>query len=194
MGFFLMGSVVYLVTLLPPDWVLPFLLNIFAVAFASWLWGQIGHLGASRLRRCISKTCAVGILCIALWWSYLSLQETSFWEPFEVNRFEELLGKEQLLVEFTADWCPSCKAMEHTTLNDKRIAKLYDKYGMRTIRVDMTRENDTAKAFRTALGSESLPVLALFPRGEKAHQPLVLRDIVTPQQLKEAMDATFSKR
>ena len=191
LGFFLMGSVAYLATLLPAEWIPAFLFNLLAVALAAWLWGQIGHLRASRLRRALSRVVAVAVVTLAVWWGAASIHPDPTWEPFDPETFTASLGKEFLLLEFTADWCPSCKAIEHTTLTKKRMADLRKKYNVRTIRVDLTRDDGAGKELLKALNSTSIPVLALFPKGESAKQPLVLRDLVTPKQLKEAASRAY---
>ena len=96
-----------------------------------------------------------------------------------------------MLLEFTADWCPSCKALEYTTLNKSRMTRLRDQYKMRTIQVDITREDPVAKALLRSLDSVGIPVIALFPAGENAKKPLVLRDLVTPAQLEQGLARTF---
>ena len=191
MGFFLMGSVAYLIFLLPPDWVQAYLIALVAVAFAAWLWGQVGHLGASNEVRIMARLGAALTLLIALWMVRVSTDNDNNWEYFEPGTFSALLGKEQLLVEFTADWCPSCKAMEQTTLHEDRLDVWRNRFGLRTIRVDLTRDDKAGKALLQALGSSSIPVIALFPKGKAAHQPLVLRDIVTARQLESAMEKVF---
>jgi thiol:disulfide interchange protein DsbD len=194
LGFFLMGSVVYLANLLPKEWLPPFLFTLFAVALACWLWGQIGHLRASPLRRIIARVAAALVVLFAVWWGSYAIRTDATWEAFDPQIFTELLGKEPMLLEFTADWCPSCKVLEYTTLNQTRMADLRRRYNVRTIRVDLTRDEGAGrygKELLKALGSTSIPVLALFPVGENAHQPVVLRDLVTPAQLEEAAARTF---
>ncbi|MDR2160975.1 MAG: thioredoxin family protein [Desulfovibrio sp.] len=191
LGFFLLGSVVYLASLLPDSWVISFLFLLLCLALAAWLWGQIGHPGASRLRRWIARAAAILLLAGGLWWGKVVTEEDFAWEEFDPVVFVRDLGKEPLLLEFTADWCPSCKAMEHTTLSGKRMTALRNRYKMRTIKVDLTRENPAAKRLLIALGSGSIPVIALFPPGEAASRPLVLRDIITPAQLEDALAQTF---
>jgi thiol:disulfide interchange protein DsbD len=191
LGFFLLGSVVYLTALLPDLWVLPFFFILLCLALAAWLWGQIGSPGASPLRRGIARIAAALLVLGSLWWGGVSIEEGFSWEAFNPQSFARSLGKEPMLLEFTADWCPSCKAMEHTTLNKKRMTVLRNRYKMRTIQVDLTREDPVAKRFLRALGSGSIPVIALFPAGEAARTPLVLRDLVTPAQLEDALERTF---
>ena len=191
LGFFLMGSVVYLTTLLPGNWIPAFLFNLFAVALAAWLWGQIGHLRASRFRRFASRAVAVFVLLLSASWGYASINPDRTWEVFDPQTFLESLGKEPMLLDFTADWCPSCKALEHTTLNKARMDDLRRRYNVRTIRVDITRNAAAGRELLRALDSTSIPVLALFPKGDNAKQPVVLRDLVTPSQLEEAASATY---
>jgi len=194
LGFFLMGSVVYLATLLPKEWLPPYLFTLFAVALACWLWGQIGHLVAGRLRQIIARVTAVAVVLLAVWWGSYAIRTDTTWEPFDPQIFSELLGNEPMLLEFTADWCPSCKVLEYTTLNETRMADLRRRYNVRTIRVDLTRDEGAGRygmELLKALGSTSIPVLALFPVGENAHQPVILRDLVTPAQLEEAVAKIF---
>ena len=192
LGFLLMGSVVYLFSQLPEEWMFPFLVCLMAVAFSAWLWGQIGHLGAKRWVRRLARCAAVATLALAILIAKVSLSENPHWEKFDSESFDALLGQQNVLVQFTADWCPSCKALEHTTLSEKRMQRLRSKYEMRTIRVDLTRENKAGQALLEAMGSSSIPVIVLFPKGEKKVQPLVVRDLITPQQLKEALKQRFS--
>lgn len=194
LGFFLMGSVLYMAILLPGEWLPAFLGVLFAVAVAAWLWGQIGHPGAGSTQRFLARGAAILLVALAAWWGGSSVRPDLTWEAFDAETFTQTLGKEPMLVEFTADWCPSCKALEHTTLSQERMALLRRRYGARTIRVDLTRANPAGEALLKALNSTSIPVLALFPQGEEAGTPLVLRDIVTPSQLEEAAARAWRQR
>ena len=90
-------------------------------------------------------------------------------------------------MEFTADWCPSCKVLERTVLTPERLDALADRYGLRLVRVDLTRPDPDGEALLRALGSVSIPVTAIFPRGFLAKSPLVLRDLYTIRQLEAAL-------
>ncbi|MDR0827519.1 MAG: thiol:disulfide interchange protein [Desulfovibrio sp.] len=194
MGFFLMGSVAYFSTLLPDEWIAPFVVTLFALAFAAWLWGQIGHLRATRPRRLIARAASLGVMGCALLYGLNAINPDQSWERFDSGIFLSSLGKEAMLLEFTADWCPSCKAMEYTTLRRSRMENLRKLYNVRTIKVDLTRDAFEGNELLKALRSTSIPVLALFPKGENAKQPVILRDLVTPGQLDEAAAFVYANK
>ncbi len=191
LGLLLIAGAVYLVTLLPSDWTSATLFCLMAVGFAAWLWGQVGHLGARPLQRFLARAGAVTVVVLALLAARPAPPTSFTWEAFDPEVFAQTLGTEPILLEFTADWCPSCKALEHTTLSNKRMERLQNRYNMRTIRVDLTRDDPTSKALLKSVGSVSIPVVALFPAGEGAKRPVILRDLITPSQLKEALKRTF---
>lgn len=192
-GFMLMAAVAYFMMMLPPEWHSGYLIILVSIAFAAWLWGQIGSLHASTLRRVIARTTAVLVLGGSIYAAQGTLHKDMEWEPFSVALLTEILGKEPIMLEFTADWCPNCKVLEHTTLQKEYMNRLRERYKMRTIRVDLTRFDEQGFALLEELGSKSLPFIALFPAGENAHKPVVLRDIVTTRQLKDAMKTAFDK-
>ena len=98
-----------------------------------------------------------------------------------------------MLLEFTANWCPNCKFMEATVLTDERMRKLQARYGMELVRVDLTNANAYAVRLLDALGSKSIPLTAIFPAGDEAGQPLVLRDVYSARTLEQALNETYEK-
>lgn len=97
------------------------------------------------------------------------------------------------MVEFTADWCPSCKFLEQTVLTPKQPARHHGTLRLRLIKVDLTRPDPEAQALLRAIGSVSIPVTAIFPKGLLSNSPIVLRDLYTASQLEDAL-ATLSPR
>ena len=77
-------------------------------------------------------------------------------------------------------------------LTDDRLRRWKTRYGMELVRVDLTAPNAFATRLCEALGSKSIPVTALFPAGEAARQPVVLRDVYTAGDLERALDQAFA--
>ena len=63
---------------------------------------------------------------------------------------------------------------------------------MELVRVDLTDPDAFAMRLLDALGSRSIPLTALFPAGEGARNPVVLRDVYTAGQLEDAAERAFS--
>jgi thiol:disulfide interchange protein DsbD len=91
------------------------------------------------------------------------------------------------VADFTADWCPTCKFLEQTVLVDDNVRQWAERYDATFIRVDLTDDHPEAEALLRALESRSIPLLAVFPKGENAHQPIVLRDLFTTQGIDAAL-------
>ena len=96
-----------------------------------------------------------------------------------------------MLVQFTADWCPNCKFVEASVLTRKNLAKWQKEYNFELIKVDLTEASPYAEKLLAQLGSKSIPLTALFPRGNEASKPLVLRDIYGRDSLAQALKTVF---
>lgn len=192
-GFFLMGTAIYLLSILPESQRLPALVTLLVCALAAWIWGHWGGLRASGLQKLFTGALALLMVGGSIWWSVRPAPEPAPWEAFQADTFRSLLKKEPLLVEFTADWCPSCKFLEQTVLTPKRLHAITERYGLRLIKVDLTRPDPEAQALLRAIGSVSIPVTAIFPKGLLSNSPIVLRDLYTTGQLEDAL-STLSPR
>lgn len=192
-GFFLMGTAIYLLSILPGSQRLSALVTLLVCALAAWIWGHWGGLRASGLQKLFTGALALLMVGGSIWWSVRPAPEPAPWEAFQADTFRSLLKKEPLLVEFTADWCPSCKFLEQTVLTPKRLHAIAERYGLRLIKVDLTRPDPEAQALLRAIGSVSIPVTAIFPKGLLSNSPIVLRDLYTAGQLEDAL-STLSPR
>lgn len=184
-GFFLMATALYLLSVLPETLRFSALGVLLVTALAAWIWGRWGSLAS------LKQQCLTGVLCVALVGGalLLSLRQPEIvpWQNFTPQTFSRELGRTPMLVEFTADWCPTCKVLERTVLTPERLADLRARYGLLLVKVDMTRPDAQAEALLRALGSVSIPVAAIFPAGDNALKPVVLRDLYTGKQLEEAV-------
>ena len=191
MAFVLAATCLYFLALLPPGRILPTLAAFWAAAVGATLLGRM-HLAQSALRGLflglIALVVAGGGLTFAL--TYAPPAEAE-WVAYTPESFAERLGKDNLVLDFTADWCPTCKLLERTVLTPPRVAQWGTRHKAVFMKVDLTRQTPPAMALLRALGSQSIPVAAFFPAGRDAHEPLVLRDLFTAGQFEQAMDEAF---
>lgn len=190
-GFLLLATALYLLSILPAEKHIQVLDVLLLVSFCAWLWGRYCGLSAPPLRRRVLGLVAAGILCSAVFWVLRPVGPIPQWREFNLEAFRTELGKKPMLLEFTADWCPNCKFLEATVLTDERLRSLQEEYGFELIRVDLTRPHDNATRLLAMLGSKSIPLTALFAAGPKALKPLVLRDIYGVGSLEQALAEQF---
>jgi thiol:disulfide interchange protein DsbD len=193
MGFLLAGSCIYFLTILPTDKLVPALLALWATALAAWVWGRFTNLSQSGLHRFVVRGAAVLLVVAATAFAAADREPPRLaWVAWTPTEFAARHGRENLLVTFTADWCPTCKLLERTVLVPDTLGPLVEKHGLTLMKADLTSQSPEAMALLAALGSRSIPLTALFPAGPGASAPLVLRDLYTGAALGEAMDEAFA--
>ena len=189
-GFFLAGTCIYLFSILPEDMYIPTLIFMWFTAVGAWIWGLAA--GADKKTTMYLMRVGALALCIATGlWAATPQERSAQWIGFEQQDFTGRLGREAMLVEFTADWCPSCKVLEQTVLTPTNLNRWQEKYGLTFIKVDLTAPDKVADEFLRALGSRSIPLAAIFKPGEDAPSPTVIRDLYTTGQMDEALSQTL---
>lgn len=191
LGFLLLGTALYLLSILPRDKHIHILIVLLVTAFGAWLWGSYCSLDAPLWRRRTGNALALLFLAGSIFWALQSPPPAPQWQKFSPETFARDIGRKPMLVEFTADWCPNCKFLEASLLGTKKMGDWQRKYGFELIKVDLTAPNPYAEKLLAQLGSRSIPLTALFPEGQAARKPLVLRDIYGEKTLQDALKAAF---
>jgi thiol:disulfide interchange protein DsbD len=188
LGFLLAGTAVYLFGLLPTSEYLNMLILLWVIALAAWMWGRLTGLNQTALRRWSVRGAAMVMVAAAAVFLFRPATHQDPWQDFRMERFENLLGQENLILDFTADWCPNCKFLEKTVLAPENSARIAEDHDAILLRVDLTRHEPELMALLESLGSKSIPILAIFSK-DRPDSPLVLRDLFTGGQLDEALES-----
>lgn len=189
-GFFLAGTCIYLLSILPENMYIPTLIFMWFTAVAAWMWGLAAG-SDSKSAMYLLRIAALAICIIAGFWAATPPVRSAHWINFQQEDFAGRIGKEPILVEFTADWCPSCKVLEQTTLTPANLNRWQEKYGMTFIKVDLSSPDKSADKFLRALGSSSIPLAAIFTVGDSSKSPTVIRDLYTTGQMDDALEQTL---
>lgn len=114
-------------------------------------------------------------------------EEEIAWIPFTRRGLDERLARgETVLVDFTADWCMTCKTLEATVLNTAAVRKSLVDNKIVTMQADWTHQDAEITEMLSALGSKQVPVVAIFP-ADRPNNPIVLRGGYTSGRLIEAI-------
>jgi thiol:disulfide interchange protein len=194
LGFVMLGTVAYLFTFLQHDWFVPTFVMLVGIWMACWWVGRAqeasGTVGFGRWVQAAVIATTVGTAAFLLLGPVKSLIE---WEqPFSRARLAELRKSgATVMVDFSADWCPTCKFNLATAIETNRVKAAIEKNRVVPMLADWTDGSPEIKQMLESLESRSIPVLAIFPAakpGESLPAPIVLRDLITEAQVLDALE------
>lgn len=110
------------------------------------------------------------------------------WVYYTPERFEEAIASGDVVVlEFTAEWCLNCKAMEQAVLYRDDIAALLNGRGVIPMKIDLTGDNPPGRRKLQELDWVGIPLLAIF--GPALEDGPIKFDAYTPEMVRAAVAA-----
>jgi thiol:disulfide interchange protein len=189
MGFLMLGTVVYLFSTIGQQYFIPTLTLVVAIWFACWWVGRTPLTASDNARRAawiggIATAVVVGFFAFRL----LTPGEFELpWQPYSPAALAQARADGRtVMVDFTADWCPTCKTNLKLSLNRQEVHELVRQNGVLTLVADWTQSDPVIKQALADLGSRSIPLLAIYP-SDTSHDVIVLRDLVTSSEVLDAL-------
>jgi suppressor for copper-sensitivity B len=196
LGFVMLGTVAYLFYLLrqQPDWFVPTFVMLIGIWLGCWWVGRSQETtGTAGFGRWL-QAAAVGSAVAAAGFLWLGPHDSLIkWEkPFSPARLADLRQSgATVMVDFSADWCLTCKANLQFAIETDRVKAKLQKNRVVPMLADWTDGSDEIRRVLEGLGSRSIPVLAIYPAakpGETPPEPIVLRDLLTEGQVLAALE------
>lgn len=90
------------------------------------------------------------------------------WQPFDEARAVSLAASgTPVFVDFTADWCLTCKANERAVIETEATALLFEEHGVAVMKGDWTNRDDVITEFLARHGRAAVPFYILYrPDGD----------------------------
>ena len=127
---------------------------------------------------------AIPVLLTCIWLSSIcytqtigtlnNIKQSSLpWQPYDAAAIAELNSrKENMFIDFTADWCLTCKFNEKVILNSRRFQDFVSQNNVHLFIADLTDDNDTYSAALNAYGRDSIPLYIYYNNGKYSTLPL----------------------
>ncbi|SDN57559.1 thiol:disulfide interchange protein DsbD [Desulfonauticus submarinus] len=189
-GFLLLATCIYLLYLLPSLFLFKTLIVLLTISFLLWIYKNFLINNSNHIIKFLYKILFVIYLMTSILWISNINKNDNIWTTYKTNTFLNIIGKKHILVDFTANWCPTCKVLEKTVLTKKFIRKLHKQYDIITIKVDLTTNNIEGKQLLNALNSQSIPLVAFFPK-QNPLRPIIFRDVFTQKLIEKTLSKYF---
>ncbi|MEO2048172.1 MAG: thioredoxin family protein [Pirellulales bacterium] len=190
LGFVLLATVVWLLSSIHSDYFIATLSLLFGIWFACWWIGRTPITAPTSVR----QTAWIGSIGIAIFigvgaFNFLTPGKSVLpWQPYTGTALATARAEgKTVLVDFTAQWCLTCKTNLKLSINREEVRQRVEKNGVITLLADWTDRNDTIKAALNELGSASIPLLAIYP-ADPSREVILLPDLLTQQKVLNALD------
>jgi thiol:disulfide interchange protein DsbD len=171
---------------------------LLCVGLGCWLVGKFATLSASRCAWWITWGAAVLIVIAGYLFfvgselditTALAVENTGVavaqneggiaWTPFTLAGLEEdLKGTRPVFVDFTAEWCLTCKVNEKTVINTREVIDRFHALNVLPVRADWTNRNPDITRLLAKFGRSGVPLYVLFTPGDRT-SPIVLPEVIT---------------
>jgi thiol:disulfide interchange protein DsbD len=199
MAFPLLATLVWILSILGGqrgvEGVVWFSAFLVCLAFAAWLYGAFCGPLASSKQRVIAILLALASI-IGGGWYFLGKNFTQIgkanpdsiaWVDFSEARLtSELAAGRNVFVDFTADWCITCKFNERTAINTPAVRALLAEKNIVPIKADWTNSNPEITAALKGFGRVGVPLYVLYPAADPSN-PVVLPELLTESILVDAL-------
>jgi len=162
---------------------------VFAVIAAAMLFLVIRtiQLSGRALPIFVSLASAAAVIAISI---SITLRMTGGleWKPFSQQAFADARASgKPVLVEFTANWCANCLALEGSVFHDPRTAAAVEKKDVILLRADLTSTDAPGWDMVNQLNpGGGIPLTAIYGHSNDA-EPIKLTSLYTTQNLLDAL-------
>ena len=206
MGFTLMATTVWLIDVLGAQTgmvgVTGFLSFLTVVGISCWIFGTWGSIIASKKSQLTSFLTAVALSTAAGFFflttefaepdvaAELSAADTlDFssevpWQPFSDDNIAALKADNKaIFIDFTADWCLSCKVNEKNVIETETVRTAMKDKNIIPVKADWTRRDDAISRWLKEYGKAGVPFYLFIDAKGNAHP---LPEVLTTGILLEA--------
>ncbi len=165
------------------------LLSLVGVGFAAWIYGKWGNSYQEKPKRLGTIGAALALLLASTMGYQAARQDASaeLWQTYSPELVEKLVAEgKPVFLDFTADWCTSCKANELLTLSRPEVHEKFQDLGVNLVKGDWTKKDPVITAALAKHGRAGVPLYVLYPGEGKA--PVVLPEVLIPSIVINALD------
>ncbi|MDX2127964.1 MAG: protein-disulfide reductase DsbD family protein [Chloroherpetonaceae bacterium] len=215
MGFLLFATAVWLLSVLGAqlgsEGIIAACMLLLGISVSMWMIGSWVTYGTPSKTKFIVYAAAIIFsassyyIAFESWLNWRALDQVSTssaktqqsensisWKPFTLATVEsEVKNGKIVFIDFTAEWCFTCKVTEKTILETEPVRKAISALGIVPLRADWTNRNPEITSLLKKFKRSGVPLYVIFPAG-KLNSPIVLPEVITQEMLLKAFDEANS--
>lgn len=184
MGFAMLATVVFLVSILQDDMRIPMGTLLVVLGFACWWIGRI-PMTAEAGKYVGGWVVAILIVAAGGFGAFRFLgpapEQSLAWVKYEPAALEQFLTekKQPVFLDFTANWCVTCKVNEGRALNIAETKALFAEHKIVAMKADKTVKSPEIDRILEELGNtgKAIPFYAVFVPG--SDKPVVFDGLIS---------------
>ena len=112
------------------------------------------------------------------------------WEPFSHARLSALIASDSpVFIDFTADWCLTCKVNEKVALGRTEVARAFSEKHVVALKADWTHSDTTITDALAGYGRSSIPLYVFYNGHGSDYQ--ILPQVLTPSGVVEVIKSSI---
>ena len=108
---------------------------------------------------------------------------------FSVTELNKKIEEGPVFLNFTADWCITCKVNEKVALNGEAFNNLIDSKNISYVKADWTNRNDEIFNLLESYGRSGIPLYVFYPSKNK--KPIILPEVLTEKLVIEYLNEEY---
>jgi len=209
LGFTLIATTVWLVDVLMAqigaDATTGFLIFLLAVGLGAWVFGRFGGVASTGVRQLTAAAAGFAIAGgVGMWALDLEIDDTPVcddgsvvegtaldfsehipWQAFSEERVDALAGS-VVFIDFTADWCFTCKVNEKTILETAAMRVVMDELDVVPLKADWTRADPVITEWLRRNNRAGVPMYLILPK-DPTQEPILLPEVITRSEVEAAL-------
>jgi thiol:disulfide interchange protein DsbD len=160
------------------------------IALLAWIKGSFWRPDSSWRSRWL----ALAGMLVAIgsaWWinQFITAPSQLAWEKFSPQTLDAALATGRpVFVDFTADWCLTCKANERFAIDTPAVRAAFARNNVVTLRADWTNGDPAITEILKQNGRAGVPLYLLYPGGGD-QKPIVFPELITSNMVLEHLSA-----
>ncbi|MBV9997590.1 MAG: thioredoxin family protein [Verrucomicrobia bacterium] len=161
---------------------------LLVLAVLAWIKGSFWTPVASRVSKAFAGAAMLVTLVFALSaYRMVTTPSRLAWGEFSPQSLDVALASGRpVFVDFTADWCLTCKANERFAIDTPAVRNAFSRKNVVTLRADWTHGDEAITALLRQHGRAGVPMYLYYPGGRE-RAPVVLPELISTQTVLDAL-------